>query len=415
MKRVAVIGSGISGLAAAYFLSSTHDVHVFEKDDRIGGHTNTIMVQTSAGALPIDTGFIVFNERTYPRFCRLMNELGVRSQPSDMSFAVTYKGGEFEYSSRGVLGFFAQGSNLLSLTHYKLLADILRFNRTAPSVLERDEAAQETLGDFLRASSFSHAFVSRYLIPMTSAVWSASPSTMLSFPLKTLVRFMDQHGMLGINTHPQWRAILGGSQAYLGPLTAPFQKNIRTSASIRSVIRSRENVTLHFADHAAETFDHVVFACSAEKALALLDKPSPAEREVLGAFATTRNEAILHTDSSFLPVRPRARASWNYELGDASKVTLTYHMNRLQALPTRVDYCVTLNPGRPIREDLIVRRIDYEHPIFTAAAIHAQEKWPKVSGIERTHYCGAYWFYGFHEDGVRSGLRVAEAIQGSAA
>ena len=410
MKRIAVIGSGISGLTAAHYLSRRHEVYVFESDTRLGGHTHTVMVDSGLGPIPVDTGFIVHNDTTYPNFCRLMKELGVETQPSDMSFAVTEQDGTFEYSSRGIGGFFAQKSNYLSPRHYTLLREILRFNREAPKVLTDPEAEAMALGEFLDAGGYSPVFVDRYLIPMAGAVWSMAPEVMQKFPVVTLVRFMQNHGMLGINTHPQWKVIRGGSHSYLAPLTAPFREHITKNTVITSIERSELGVTLLFRDRLAQQFDEVVFACYGDQILPLLAQPTEVERDVLGSFTTTRNEACLHTDARLLPKRAAARASWNYLLGDSGKVTVTYHMNRLQSFKTTEDYCVTLNANGSIEPGRALRRIVYEHPLYTHAAIRAQQRWPEISGHNHAHFCGAYWFYGFHEDGVRSGMRVAEAL-----
>jgi uncharacterized protein len=405
VKRIAVIGAGISGLSAAYYLSRRHEVHVFERDSRLGGHTNTVMV----GSVPVDTGFIVHNERTYPNFCQLMRELGVATQPSDMSFAVTERGGAFEYSSHGLGGYFAQRSNLFSPRHYFLLREILRFNREAPRVLSGGDTGQ-TLGEFLDAGRYAQGFIDRYLIPMAGAVWSMAPDSMPKFPAMTLIRFMQNHGMLGINTHPKWRVICGGSNTYLGPLSAPFRERVVKDAGVVSVERQERGVTVRYREGTEQTFDDVVFACHGDQILPLLARPTDVEREILGCFATTRNDACLHTDSTLLPRRPAARASWNYLLGDSGKATLTYHMNRLQSLNTAEEYCVTLNANDAIDPARVLRTMVYEHPLYTRDAVRAQERWGEISGRNRTHFCGAYWFYGFHEDGVRSGMRVAEAL-----
>jgi len=410
MKRIAVVGSGISGLSAAYWLSRRHEVHVFESDSRLGGHTHTVMVESDRGPIPVDTGFIVHNDRTYPNFCRLMAELGVETQPSDMSFAVTGHDGTFEYSSRGLSGFFAQRRNYFSRDHYTLLREILRFNREAPEILAKSAAEDMTLGQFLDAGRYSPVFVERYLIPMAGAVWSMAPEVMPMFPAVTLIRFMQNHGMLGINTHPQWKVIRGGSHCYLGPLTAPFRERIVRNAAITSIERSHFGVTLRFQQGPARQFDEVVFACHGDQILPLLAQPTEVEREVLSCFTTSRNETCLHTDSALLPKRAAARASWNYLLGDSGKVTMTYHMNRLQSLQTAEDYCVTLNANGHVNPGRALRRMVYEHPLYTRAALRAQDQWADISGKNHTHFCGAYWFYGFHEDGVRSGMRVAEAL-----
>ena len=410
MKRIVVIGSGISGLSAAYFLSRKHEIYMFERDNRVGGHTHTVMVDSGKGQIPVDTGFIVHNDRTYPNFCRLMNELGVETQPSDMSFAVTALSGTFEYSSHGLRGFFAQKSNLFSARHYTLLREILRFNREAPKVLANPGAEGKTLGQFLDDGAYSTVFVERYLIPMAGAVWSMAPEIMPDFPVLTLVRFMQNHGMLGINTHPNWKTIRGGSHSYLGPITAPFQKRIAKDTTITSIERQERGVTIQLQDRPAQQFDEVVFACHGDQILPLLANPTEAERTILNSFTSTRNETCLHTDATLLPRREAARASWNYLLGDAGKVTVTYHMNRLQSLQTAEDYCVTLNANGELDRGKVLRSMIYEHPLYNRAAIRAQERWSEISGKNNTHFCGAYWFYGFHEDGVKSGMRVAEAL-----
>ncbi|MFN0169639.1 MAG: NAD(P)/FAD-dependent oxidoreductase [Bryobacteraceae bacterium] len=410
--RIAVIGSGISGLAAAYYLSRKHEVSVFEKDTRLGGHTHTVTVDSGRGPLALDTGFIVYNDRTYPNLVRLLAELGVETQPSDMSFGVACRRTGFEYSSRGLGGFFAQRSNILRSAQYRLLREILRFNREAPKLLEDPVAATLTLGDVIEQGRYSSLFTERYLYPMASAVWSMSTEAIRSFPALTLLLFFDNHGMLGINTHPRWKVIRGGSHNYIGPITAPFRDRIYTLANLQSVVRSELAVTLRFQDRPAMSFDHVVFACHGNQVLPLLESQSDAERDVLGKFKTSRNEVCLHTDSSLLPARRRARASWNYHLSqDAGEgATLTYHMNRLQSLDVPEEYCVTLNANGAVNPSKVVRRMVYYHPLYTHDAIRAQARWKEVSGANRTHYCGAYWFHGFHEDGLNSALRVARTL-----
>ena len=410
MSRIAIIGSGISGLAAAYFLSRKHEVFVFERESRIGGHTHTVTVDSENGPLAVDTGFIVHNRETYPNFCRLLEELNVETQPSDMSFAVTSPGGAFEYSSRGARGFFAQRSNVMRPAHYGLLSEILRFNREAPKILDKAETADLTLAQFLEGGHYSLCFIERYLYPMASAVWSMPPDDLAQFPAHTLIRFFRNHGMLGINTHPLWLTIRGGSQAYLAPLSRTFQGRIMTSADIASVARSGTGVDVTVRGREPMTFDHAVFACHGNQILPMLANPNETERGVLSAFTTTRNEVCLHTDSGMLPRRAAARASWNYWIGDTGKVTLTYHMNRLQSLRAPEDFCVSLNANGSIASDRVLRRLTYHHPFFDRAAVLAQSRWAEISGRDRIHFCGAYWFYGFHEDGVRSALRVAEAL-----
>jgi predicted NAD/FAD-binding protein len=408
VTSVAVIGAGISGLAAAYYLSRKFDVHLFEKDTRLGGHTNTVMVESSQGPLAVDTGFIVHNDKTYPNFCRLRAELGVATAPSDMSFAVYSPETNFEYSSRGASGFFADRMNAIRPRHWFLLREIMRFNREAPRLLATDDDI--ALGEFVEEGRYSAAFLERYLYPMASAVWSMSPDAATRFPARTLVQFFANHGMLGIDTHPRWKVIRGGSCRYLDPITEPIHGKIDISAGIQSVTRNESRVTIRFAERPERHFDHVVFACHGDQVLPLLADPTDTERDVLSNFTTTRNETVLHTDSSLLPRRRNARASWNYHIGSRGRVTVTYHMNRLQGFDLPEDYCVTLNADGRIDPSKVIRRIVYHHPLYTREAIRAQARWAEISGAHRTHYCGAYWHYGFHEDGVNSALRVARAL-----
>lgn len=411
--NIAVIGSGIAGLSAAYYLSRKHTVWVIERDSRIGGHTNTVAVDTPRGPLAVDTGFIVHNDRTYPKLIRLFGELGVATQPSDMSFAVSCPRTGFEYSSRGARGFFAQASNCVSPAHWRMFREILRFNREAMGLLNQPGADRLTIGDFLDQGRYNDEFVSRYLFPMASAVWSMGNEAMRGFPAATLVRFFDNHGMLGIDTHPKWKVLRGGSNSYLAPISAPFRERILTGAVIRCVERTKAGVEIAFADERpAMRFDQVVLACRAVDALPLIKDATEREREVLGAFRVSRNDVCLHTDESILPRRPQARASWNYRLGPEadSAATVTYHMNRLQSLDTPEQYCVTLNDTASIDPKKIIRRMTYEHPVYDLAAIQAQERWADISGADRIHFCGAYWRYGFHEDGLVSALRVARML-----
>lgn len=412
MKRIAVIGSGISGLASAYFLSRRHDVHLFEKDQRLGGHTHTVVADSSLGPVALDTGFLVHNDRTYPRLVRLFEELQIETLASDMCFAVACAGTGLEYSSRGPRGFFAQLKNVVSPSHLGLLSEIFRFNREAPKLLLAPDAERVTLGEFLDARRFSEVFVHRYLLPMASAIWSASLASIRAFPALTMVRFLDNHGLLAVTGQPQWKVVKGGSRTYIPKLTAPLGTRIDTSASLRAIARDEQGVTLRFADRPDRRFDEVVLACHGDQVLPLLENPTDLERDVFGGFHTTTNTAWLHTDASVLPARKAARASWNYRLHhdtDAAP-TVTYDLNRLQGLRTREQFCVTLNPSGDIDDRRVIRRLSYQHPLYDNRAVRAQERWAEVSGVRRTHYCGAYWFYGFHEDGLRSAVRVAKAL-----
>ena len=412
MRRVAVIGGGIAGLGAAYVLSRRHEVHLFEKETRVGGHTHTRVVDTPGGPLALDTGFLVHNDRTYPNLVRLFAELGVGTRPSDMSFAVTCRRTGYEYSSRGLGGFFADRRNLLRPRHYRLFTEILRFNREATALVARPDGAALTLGEFVDRQRYTDEFLRFYLLPMAAAVWSASLEAIRAFPATTLIRFFDNHGMLGINTHPRWKVVEGGSHSYLGPITAPYRSRIRTGVTIQSVRRLDAGVELRLADGACHGFDEVVFACHGDQVLPLLADPTDLERDVFAGFATSRNDVWLHTDASLLPRRPAARASWNYNLGgdEGRGATVTYHLNRLQSLAAPEDYCVTLNPGGAIDPARVIARMTYRHPLYTRDALAAQARWAEVSGRRHTHFCGAYWRHGFHEDGFVSALRVARTL-----
>lgn len=409
MKHVAVIGSGISGLAAAYLISRRHRVSLFEREPRLGGHTQTIVVDDAAGPQALDTGFLVHNDRTYPNLVRLFAETGIETRTSDMSFSVTCPTTGLEYSSRGVRGFFAQRRRIASLSQYRLLRDIVRFNREAPAVLEATVAETWTLKDYLQRHRYGSEFAERYLVPMASAIWSTSFQGTHAFPVRTLVRFMQNHGMLSVGGHPVWRVVSGGSHAYIPRLTAPLEGRVYTGVRLTAIDRAEDGVTLHFADRPPEPVDEVVLACHGDQVLPLLRTPTAAERDVFQHFTTTTNETWLHRDPRFLPATPWARASWNYRLGgdpDAAP-SVTYHLNRLQGLACRTTYCVTLNPQIAVAPDAVIRRLSYRHPRYTVAAVAAQSRWREVSGVARTHYCGAYWRYGFHEDGLLSAIRVA--------
>ena len=416
VSSIAVIGSGISGLAAAYYLSRKHEVFLFEREERIGGHTHTVTVESSRGPLPVDTGFIVHNDRTYPNLIRLLTELGVPRVNSDMSFAVSCRRTGYEYSSRGLRGYFAQRKNVLKPSAYALFGEIKRFNRIAPRLLDGPDAAKWKLGDFLDEHRFTQFFREFYLFPMASAIWSCAHSAVKEFPAAMLTRFFHNHGMLTINGHPQWKTIPGGCDRYIAPITAPYRQRVFSGVAIRGVVRDMKGVTLKFGDLRPEMrFDHVVFATNCDRVLPLLTNPTDEERDVLGQFSTSRNEVVLHCDDNLLPKQPEARASWNYLLhldarNGAGPATMTYHMNRLQSLPVEENYCVTLNASGAIRPEMVLRKFVYHHPIFTLESMRAQQGWKRINGVNRTHFCGAYWFYGFHEDGVNSALRVAEGL-----
>ncbi len=413
MSRIAVIGAGISGMAAAYALGKRHEVWLFEREARLGGHTHTVAVETPRGRVGIDTGFIVFNERNYPRLLNLFAELGIRSQRSDMSFSVSDRRTGFEYSSRGANGFFADRANLLRASHFRLLGEIRRFHRRARHLLD-GQAAQggDSLGldAWLGQEGFSEAFASHFLYPMASSIWSTPRSQVGEFPARMMARFFHNHGLLQMFGNPTWRVVRGGSSAYIAPLTAHLKDRVVLGARVGSIERAPDRVTVHMAGGPSMAFDELVLACHGDEVLPLLADPTPIEQEVFSRFETSCHDTWLHTDSSLLPWRRAARASWNYHVAGAG-VTLTYHMNRLQGIDADEDYCVTLDPAGLVDESKVIRKLTYRHPIYTAESLRAQRRWSEVSGRNRTHYCGAYWFDGFHEDGVRSAYRVAEALE----
>ncbi|TQV80073.1 FAD-dependent oxidoreductase [Exilibacterium tricleocarpae] len=414
--RIAIIGSGISGLTAAYLLNREHDITVFESRDRIGGHTATIDVSVNGSEQAIDTGFIVYNDWTYPNFIDLLAQLGVASQPTNMGFSVSCRQTGLEYSGAGFSTLFAQRRNLLRPRHWRMLADIVRFNREAVADLEQGRIdAAATLGDYLTRRRYSQAFIRHYLVPMGAAIWSASTDTMLNFPLAFFVRFFKNHGLLSITDRPQWRVIKGGSREYLGPLTAGFKKRIKVATPIQSVRRQGDRVLLSYRGDdgpRTESYDHVVMACHSDQALQLLGDASAAEQRLLGAIPYQDNEVILHTDTTLLPRRRSTWSSWNYLLTDyrQERPVLTYNMNILQGLDHPTTFCVTLNQTAAIDPAKILGHFNYAHPVFNLDGIAAQQRWGDINGVNRTWFCGAYWGNGFHEDGVSSALRVAEAL-----
>jgi len=410
--RVAIIGAGISGIAVAHRLHRMHDVTVFEAEGRPGGHANTIRVDTAYETHQIDTGFIVFNDRNYPNFERLLADGGVASQRSTMSFSVADENGDFEYSGASPNGLFAKRAHLATPWFHRMVLDLARFNRAARELLATDDDGP-SLGDWLERHRFSRPFIERLIVPQAAAVWSADPGQMWSFPARFLVEFFDHHGMLGLVNRPRWRTIRGGSQNYVSALIAPWRERLRLNAPVQSIERFDDRVQIRSLGM-CETFDHVVLATHSDQALQLLGGgATDTERSVLGAIPYQSNEAVLHTDTRLLPRRRRAWASWNYHLLSAptGRVAVTYHLNRLQALTAREQFCVTLNRTDAIDPAKIIRKIDYAHPVYTSAGIKAQARHAEIDGRNRTSFCGAWWGSGFHEDGAASGIRVAERLE----
>lgn len=408
--RIAIIGTGVSGLVCAHMLHGDHELVVFEAHERAGGHTNTVHVETDTEAYDLDTGFIVFNDRNYPNFERLLDELAVPTQPSQMSFGVS-DGVNFEYSSVSPNGLFANRVHAITPSFQRMIADLVRFHGDARRLLASEESP--SLRDWLVRQRYSRAFVERLIVPQASAVWSADPAQMWSFPARFLVEFFDNHGMLGFRNRPRWRTITGGSRNYVEVITRPWRERLRLSTRVTGVARHCDHVTVFSRGQEPERFDAVVIATHSDQALALLADSSERERELLGAIPYQRNEAVLHTDRSLLPRRRRAWASWNFHLGaDATgRCTVTYHMNRLQSLCADREFCVTLNRTEAIDPDQIIQKVQYAHPVYTPAGVAAQARHHEISGRNRTHYCGAYWGWGFHEDGVNSALRVVRELQ----
>lgn len=408
--RIAVVGTGISGMTAAYLLNPHHDIVVFEAAGRIGGHTHTVDVEDAGGSIPIDTGFIVCNDRTYPNFLKLLTRLGVVPQPSDMSFSVHCERTGLEYSGGSWNGLFAQRRNLLRPSFHRMLADIVRFNREAPRLLE-DAAEGPTLEEFLRTHGYREEFVTRYLLPMGAAIWSSTPAQMLEFPARYLVEFFKNHGLLDVFDRPQWFTIPGGSWTYARKLTAPYLDRIRLKTPVLAIRRDAAAVVVS-TGQGEERFDHVILATHSDQALRMLADATAGERAVLGAMPYQENDVVLHRGVSQLPRLRRAWSSWNYHLDAASaeRATVTYWMNRLQRLETTSEYCVSLNRTQRIAPAEILGQYTYHHPVYQSAGVAAQKRWSEVSGTNRVSFCGAYWGFGFHEDGVTSALRVANTF-----
>ncbi|MFP0198441.1 NAD(P)/FAD-dependent oxidoreductase [Pseudomonas sp. PHC1] len=410
--KIAIVGSGIAGLSCAYLLARRHEITVFEADARVGGHTHTVPVTVDGREYAVDTGFIVFNDWTYPNFIRLLGQLGVAFKPTEMSFSVNDPDTGLEYNGNNLNSLFAQRSNLLSPGFWGMLRDILRFNKEA----RRDLAEQRidtdtTLDDYLKAGGYGERFILHYIVPMGAAIWSMPMAEMLNFPLQFFVRFFENHGLLSVSNRPQWQVIEGGSSAYITPLVESFKERIRLNCPVGRIDRDEHGVVIH-SPAGIERFDKVVLACHSDQALRLLGDPDDKEREILGALPYADNEVVLHTDTRLLPTRKRAWASWNYRLGGTghTQAAVTYDMNILQGIQSDTTFCVSLNQSAGITPSKVLARFTYAHPQFSLAAVAAQQRWAEIDGAQHTHYCGAYWANGFHEDGVVSALRVAAAF-----
>ncbi len=416
--KIAIIGSGIAGLTAAYRLHKAHDIVLFEARDRLGGHTATVDVKLAEKHYQIDTGFIVFNDWTYPQFIKMMDEVGVQSRQSDMSFSVSCERTGLEFAGLdGKLellnGLFAQRKNLLSPSYINMLLDIVRFNKVAVSDVENKQIDDSiTLQEYVKKYRLSEFFRDYFLVPMACAIWSTPYKQMLDFPMRFMLPFMYKHGLLSVSQRPKWRTIVGGSSQYLAPLSAGFKHAIRLNTPVLGVSRNADSVEVLSAV-GRESFDQVIFACHSDQCLQLLVDASDAERSVLEAIRYQNNAVVLHTDTSQLPKNPRAWASWNYKLTPGAEnelPKLTYDMNRLMGIESRERFCVTLNNSQAIASEKILQRFDYAHPIFTQQGVDAQARWGEVNGVQRTWFCGAWWGKGFHEDAVLSANRVSDEL-----
>jgi uncharacterized protein len=411
--KIAIVGSGIAGLGAAWLLQRKHDVTVFEQAGYAGGHTNTYLHHSPAGEIPIDTGFIVYNEPCYPNLTALFRSLGVETRASDMSFGVSLKEGAFEYAGDNLATLFVQPGNLVSPTHLGMLLEILRFNRLTKRLLKLDRLPQYTLDEFLDRNGFGHAIRARYLGPMAGAIWSTSTRAAFDYPYPDFARFFDSHGLLNAVDRPQWRTVAGGSQRYVQKLLADFRGELHLNAPVEALHRNAQAVLLRCHGQDVQ-FDAVVLACHSDQALRLLADASDAEKVVLSGVPYVLNRAILHTDESLLPKRRAAWASWNYlgredALND-DPVTVTYWMNRLQGIAGNSNYLVTLNPSREPRRGTVIHEVDYHHPQFTPSAVTTRQRLAEIQGQRQTWYCGAWTGYGFHEDGLKSAVNVSRSL-----
>jgi len=409
-QKIAVVGSGIAGLTSAYLLSRHHEVTLFEANDYLGGHTHTKQIEHNGKRYPVNTGFIVFNDWTYPNFIKLMEQLGVAWQNSDMSFSVHCANSGLEYNGTNINSLFAQRRNLFRPKFWRMVKDILRFNEQTTSALDKGEDLSMTLGEYIERNGYSRQFRDFYIIPMGAAIWSASTDVMMNFPVEFFLKFFNNHGMLSVNDRPTWRVLTEGSAAYVKEIIKPFEQNIRLNTPVKKIERNASNVVIHSKD-GAEEFDQVILACHSDQALSMLEAPTPQEEEILGAIPYQDNEVVLHTDTTLMPKRKLAWAAWNYHIPQrcSEHAMVTYNMNILQNF-TDADqtYLVTLNRSDEIDESKVIERYNYAHPVFTQDGVAAQGRHSEISDVNRTHYCGAYWLNGFHEDGVNSALRVVE-------
>lgn len=404
--RIAIIGSGIAGLTAAHLLHKNHDITVYEANDYIGGHANTVQVTENDTTLDIDTGFIVFNDWTYPNFEKLIENLDVKISPSEMSFSSHCESSGFEWSGDGLSGLIFNRDNWKRTTPYKIVFDVLRFNKIAKKYI-KDNDAELTLEEFLTKHRFSDAFITHYVLPMGAAIWSSCKDQIKKYPASSFLAFFNNHGLLNINDRPQWQTIEGGSKQYVNKLCEPFRNRIQLNSPVENVTRKNDDIIIHSQGSSPSTYDHVFLACHSDQALNILQQATPFEQEVLGSIQYQHNTAVLHTDTSLMPTRRKSWSAWNYWVTKTASplVKVTYYMNCLQNLKSDVDYFVTLNFDEKINPDKILHTVNYMHPVFDHSAIKAQKSMQKINGQNNTWYCGAYWRNGFHEDGVWSAIQ----------
>jgi predicted NAD/FAD-binding protein len=407
--RIAIIGTGISGMTSAYLLSEDHEVVVFEANDYVGGHTNTADVSVNGQQYAVDTGFIVFNEKTYPNFVKLMRRLGVGWQNSVMSFSVQCEKTGLEFSPSNLNSLFIQRRNLVRPSFYRMLWDVMRFKRDSETLLESDDY-ELTLAAFLAGKGYSKAFIEHFIIPMGEAVWSADPVKFNDFPARYFAQFFKNHGFLNVKDQPQWLTVRGRSRQYIKPITNAYADQIRLNCPVTSVRRHSDYVAVQSKNEPAEKFDQVVIATHSDQALLLLDDPTDAEKNILGAIPYQENQAVLHGDESLLPSKKAAWASWNYHIPaeDTGRVAVTYDMNILQSIGAPMELCVSLNLAKSIDPDKIYRQMTYHHPLYNPESLGARHSHQEINGVNRTFFAGAYWGYGFHEDGVASGVEVCK-------
>ncbi|HMV76528.1 MAG TPA: FAD-dependent oxidoreductase [Leptospiraceae bacterium] len=415
-KKIAVIGTGIAGMGAAYFLRNEFDMEIFEKNDYVGGHTNTVTVQENGKDVNIDTGFIVYNDVTYPNLIRLFSELNVPVKNSQMSFSVQYLPTGLEFCGSGIDGLFAQRKNFLNPSYYRLLYNINRFNNESVSLLDNPEHQDITLAEYIKIYRFHPDLLEYYLVPMSSAVWSTPVDKMMKFPAVTLIRFFKNHGFLGLNTQHQWKTVVNGSKSYMNILTFSFRDRIRTGKCAIKVSEKKDSVSVEFADGEKRDFDRVILACHADEALAMLESPTPLQKELLSNFKYEKNTAVLHTDETVMPKIRKAWSSWNYRVekkGEGwSGSNIIYWMNSLQGVSDKMNYFVSINDTGNINPSKIIKKQEYYHPLFTVESMNAQKDLPKLNDSEKVNFCGSYFRYGFHEDAFSSGLNLAEKLLG---